>query len=118
MRTRKFMAAIFQNSRLFKSNRKERKVKPQALAAIEVNSAKAEELDTDFTIEVDDPLYHYFVDAPQAVALNTIKLELASIALTTLKESGVKVAVPLVSQGELVGLIRLGERKSQQEYSR
>ena len=34
-----------------------------------------------------------------------------------MKEAGVKVAVPLVSQGELVGLLNLGPRLSEQEYS-
>jgi serine phosphatase RsbU (regulator of sigma subunit) len=34
-----------------------------------------------------------------------------------MREAGVKIAVPLVSQGELVGLLNLGPRLSQQEYS-
>ncbi len=40
-----------------------------------------------------------------------------SPALTRLKESGIRVAVPLVSQGELIGVLYLGPRLSEQEYS-
>ncbi len=34
-----------------------------------------------------------------------------------LREAGVKLAVPLVSQGELIGVLNLGPRRSEQEYS-
>ena len=44
-------------------------------------------------------------------------LELDSPALRELKAAGVKLAVPLVSQGELIGVLNLGPRLSEQEYS-
>ena len=44
-------------------------------------------------------------------------LELDSPALLALREAGVKLAVPLVSQGELIGVLNLGPRRSEQEYS-
>ena len=50
-----------------------------------------------------------------AVDLET--LELDSPALRELKAAGVKLAVPLVSQGELIGVLNLGPRLSEQEYS-
>ncbi len=34
-----------------------------------------------------------------------------------LKAAGVKLVVPLISQGELIGLVNLGARLSEQEYS-
>ena len=40
-----------------------------------------------------------------------------SPALSAMKEAGVKLAVPLVSQGELIGVLNLGPRRSEQEYS-
>ena len=40
-----------------------------------------------------------------------------SAALEALKAAGVKLAVPLVSQGELIGLLSLGPRLSEQDYS-
>jgi serine phosphatase RsbU (regulator of sigma subunit) len=45
------------------------------------------------------------------------KLDLDSPALRAMKEAEIKVVVPLVSQGELIGLLNLGPRLSQQEYS-
>ena len=44
-------------------------------------------------------------------------LELDSPALRELRAAGVKLAVPLVSQGELIGVLNLGPRLSEQEYS-
>ncbi len=62
-----------------------------------------------------DPLFAYFLSAPGAVELE--KLQFDSAALRALREAGVKVAVPLVSQGELIGLLNLGPRLSEQDYS-
>src|SRR5215218_4801398 len=45
------------------------------------------------------------------------RLDLDSPALRAMKEAGVRLVVPLVSQGELIGLLNLGPRLSQQEYS-
>lgn len=66
-------------------------------------------------IEPDDPIIAYFQEAPGVVEIDTLALD--SPALRALKAAGVKVAVPLVSQGELVGLLNLGGRLSEQEYS-
>src|SRR5215217_1186933 len=62
-----------------------------------------------------DPLLAYFQSASEAVDLDA--LELDSPALRELREAGVKLAVPLVSQGELIGVLHLGARLSEQEYS-
>jgi serine phosphatase RsbU (regulator of sigma subunit)/anti-sigma regulatory factor (Ser/Thr protein kinase) len=66
-------------------------------------------------IEPDDPIIAYFAGAPGAVEID--KLHLDSPAVRTLRETGVKLIIPLVSQGELVGLLNLGPRLSQQDYS-
>ena len=66
-------------------------------------------------ISPNDPIVAYFQSAPGAVDLD--ELELDSPALETLRAAGVKLAVPLVSQGELVGLLNLGPRLSDQDYS-
>jgi serine phosphatase RsbU (regulator of sigma subunit)/anti-sigma regulatory factor (Ser/Thr protein kinase) len=66
-------------------------------------------------ISPNDPIVAYFQSAPGAVDLE--ELELESPALAALREAGVKLAVPLVSQGELVGLLNLGPRLSDQDYS-
>ena len=62
-----------------------------------------------------DPLLAYFQGASDAVDVDA--LELDSPALRELKEAGVKLAVPLVSQGELIGVLNLGPRLSEQDYS-
>jgi serine phosphatase RsbU (regulator of sigma subunit)/anti-sigma regulatory factor (Ser/Thr protein kinase) len=62
-----------------------------------------------------DPLMAYFQTASEAVDIEA--LELDSPALRELKAAGVKLAVPLVSQGELIGVLNLGPRLSEQEYS-
>jgi serine phosphatase RsbU (regulator of sigma subunit)/anti-sigma regulatory factor (Ser/Thr protein kinase) len=66
-------------------------------------------------IAPNDPLLAYFQGAPGAVDLDTLGLD--SPALRELKAAGVKLAVPLVSQGELIGVLNLGPRLSEQDYS-
>jgi serine phosphatase RsbU (regulator of sigma subunit)/anti-sigma regulatory factor (Ser/Thr protein kinase) len=66
-------------------------------------------------IAPNDPLLAYFQTASEAVDIDT--LELDSPALRELKAAGVKLAVPLVSQGELIGVLNLGPRLSEQDYS-
>ncbi len=68
-----------------------------------------------FEIAPDDPLLAYFQSVSGAVDIDT--LELDSPALSELKDAGVKLAVPLVSQGELIGVLNLGPRLSEQDYS-
>jgi serine phosphatase RsbU (regulator of sigma subunit)/anti-sigma regulatory factor (Ser/Thr protein kinase) len=69
----------------------------------------------EFAIAPNDPLMAYFLSTPGLVEIT--KLEMDSPALVSLKEAGVKISVPLVSQGELIGLLNLGARRSEQEYS-
>ena len=62
-----------------------------------------------------DPVMAYFQSAPGAVDVE--RLEMDSPALRQLKAAGVRMIVPLVSQGELIGLLNLGARMSEQEYA-
>ena len=62
-----------------------------------------------------DPLLAYLQSAPGPVDLG--RLELDSAAVTALREAGVALVVPLVSQGELIGTLNLGPRLSEQDYS-
>jgi serine phosphatase RsbU (regulator of sigma subunit)/anti-sigma regulatory factor (Ser/Thr protein kinase) len=66
-------------------------------------------------IAPNDPLLAYLQSASGAVDVEALELE--SPALAELKAAGVKLAVPLVSQGELIGVLNLGPRRSEQEYS-
>ncbi len=62
-----------------------------------------------------DPLLLYFQHSPGALDIETLQLD--SPALRQLRASGVKLVVPLMSQGELIGLLNLGPRLSEQDYS-
>src|SRR3954467_1830979 len=66
-------------------------------------------------IAPNDPIIGYFQTASGAVDVDS--LELDSPALEALREAGVKLVVPLVSQGELIGVLNLGPRLSEQDYS-
>src|SRR5262245_7801132 len=62
-----------------------------------------------------DPLLAYLQSAPGPV--DVARLELDSPAVEALREAGVALVVPLVSQGELIGTLNLGPRLSEQDYS-
>ena len=62
-----------------------------------------------------DPLSAYLLSAGGPVDLERLKLE--SPALDALREAGVKLIAPLAGQGELIGLLNLGPRRSEQEYT-
>lgn len=86
----------------------------------EVESARQSELYKSpaltHEIDPDDPIVAYFQKAPSAVDISRLDLP-DSLALARLKAAGVKLVVPLISQGEFVGLLNLGPRLSQQDYS-
>ena len=87
---------------------------PEDIETLTLESPYAE-VAPDVEISPDDPILAYFLNAPGVTEIE--RLNLKSPALEQLKESGVKVAVPLVSQGELIGVLYLGSRLSEQEYS-
>ncbi|MEP6697038.1 MAG: GAF domain-containing SpoIIE family protein phosphatase [Pseudonocardiales bacterium] len=72
--------------------------------------------DLDLDIAPNDPLIAYCQQVAGAVDVEGLDLD--SPALRQLKESGAKLVVPLVTQGELIGLLSLGARLSEREYSR
>ena len=66
-------------------------------------------------IAPNDPIMSLFQSSTGVVEVD--KLNLDSPTVRQLKEAGIKVSIPLVSQGELIGLLNLGPRLSEQEYS-
>jgi serine phosphatase RsbU (regulator of sigma subunit)/anti-sigma regulatory factor (Ser/Thr protein kinase) len=66
-------------------------------------------------IAPNDPLVTYFLSVPGAAEIERLRVD--SPALEAMRDAGVKMVVPLVSQGELIGVVTLGPRLSQQEYS-
>src|SRR5919199_1704853 len=67
-------------------------------------------------IAPEDPILAYLANASGVVELEKLELD-SSPALEAMKAAEIKLVVPLVSQGELIGLLNLGPRLSQQEYS-
>ncbi len=106
------MATLLQRLRLMRTGRSKRESQ-----MIQMHSAdrSRQVIPPPIDIAPNDPIVAYFLSAPGAVEID--KLHLDSPALKALKETGVKMAVPLVSQGELVGLLNLGPRLSEQDYS-
>jgi serine phosphatase RsbU (regulator of sigma subunit)/anti-sigma regulatory factor (Ser/Thr protein kinase) len=91
---------------------------PAATAPVVVTPAPIEDAPT-ASIAIDipdhDPLFAYLQSAPGPV--DVTRLELDSPAVHALREAGVALVVPLVSQGELIGTLNLGPRLSEQDYS-
>src|SRR5215467_2550129 len=106
------MATLIRNIRhlLNSRNRRESQV-IQAAGQLELRQEASSPID----ISPNDPIIAYFLSAPGALEID--KLHLDSSALQSLKAAGVKISIPLVSQGELVGLLNLGPRLSEQDYS-
>ncbi len=94
---------------LFRRNGRE--TPEETPAVVDVPRQAAPELD----IAPNDPILAYLVGVSGVVEVE--KLDLDSPALGQMRKAGVKLLVPLVSQGELIGLLNLGPRLSQQEYS-
>ncbi len=92
--------------------RRDGREKPEEAPAVaDVPQQVAPELD----IAPNDPILAYLAGVSGVVEVE--KLDLDSPALAKMREADVKLLVPLVSQGELIGLLNLGPRLSQQEYS-
>ncbi|MET0902525.1 MAG: SpoIIE family protein phosphatase [Acidimicrobiales bacterium] len=68
-----------------------------------------------FDVALDDPLFVYLQQRPGTVAVKD--LDLQSPALDAIREAGIDVVVPLVSHGELIGVLNLGPRRSERPYS-
>jgi serine phosphatase RsbU (regulator of sigma subunit)/anti-sigma regulatory factor (Ser/Thr protein kinase) len=92
--------------------------KPQTTAEVENQT----EVSADFQGEVkpldipaNDPLLAYIQSSPGVIDLDQTNLD--SPTLLEMRTAGIRLALPLVSQGELIGLINLGPRRSEQDYS-
>lgn len=70
----------------------------------------------DVEIDPDDPLLIFLQSAPGPLEVTALPGH--SPAVVRMKEQGVHVVVPLITSGELVGLLALGPRLSERTYSR
>jgi serine phosphatase RsbU (regulator of sigma subunit)/anti-sigma regulatory factor (Ser/Thr protein kinase) len=90
------------------------KARPVARGAAEPATARTDDV-APVDLAPNDPLLGYLQGASGAVDIEALQMD--SPGLRAMKDAGVKLAVPLVSQGELMGVLSLGPRRSQQEYS-
>ena len=69
------------------------------------------------TVEIapNDPIVAFCQGNPSILDVDGLSLD--SPTLDALRSAGVKLVVPMVSQGELIGLLNLGLRLSGQDYS-
>jgi serine phosphatase RsbU (regulator of sigma subunit)/anti-sigma regulatory factor (Ser/Thr protein kinase) len=88
---------------------------PALAAAVEAAAGEPAVEASPVEIAPNDPLVAYFQGATGPVDLDTLDLD--SPAVADLRAAGARMVVPLVSQGELIGLLNLGPRRSEQEYS-
>jgi signal transduction histidine kinase len=72
--------------------------------------------ESDITIADDDPVLAYALSHSGAMEVERLQLE--SPVLHSLQTNGVELALPLASQGELIGLLTLGPRLGDEEYNR
>ena len=85
-------------------------IEPRGMA-VPTPSTSGPEID----IAPNDPLIAYFAGSSGAVDIESIGVD--SPGVQALRAAGVELVVPLVSQGELIGLLNLGPRLSEQDYS-
>jgi len=69
-----------------------------------------------FELTARDPLHAYLLGHSGPVDITRLTLD--SPAVEALREAGVVLVVPLVSSGALIGLLNLGPRLSERDYSR
>jgi serine phosphatase RsbU (regulator of sigma subunit)/anti-sigma regulatory factor (Ser/Thr protein kinase) len=106
------MATIMQRFQKMRSGR----VKREDLAIQKTSVKRSSKVETSpIDIAPNDPVVAYFLSSPGATEID--KLHLDSPALSAIKSAGIKIVIPLISQGELVGLLNLGPRMSEQDYS-
>lgn len=87
----------------------------ESVSEIQSPELKSQATFADLDIPPNDPLLLYCQQNPRVVDLDQLLID--SPTVRTLRLAGVKLIVPLVSQGELIGMINLGPRLSEQEYS-
>jgi len=87
---------------------------PQTANSIPVESESLP-WSTDIEIASNDPLLAYLATVNGTVDIQSLQLE--SPALVELRAANVRLIVPLISQGEIIGMMHLGPRRSEQEFS-
>lgn len=94
--------------------RRSKPAPPQPKPARPLASAPLDAV-SELDLAANDPLRAYLLTGPGVLDLEQLRLE--SPIVTQLRAEGTRLLVPLLSQGELVGLLTLGPRLSEQAYT-
>ena len=97
-----------------RSNQRET-ARPEAVSEPSVSPAPVVAQVLPLDLAPNDPLGPYLLSTGGPVDLERLKF--ASPALRALRTAGVRLIAPLAGQGELIGVINLGDRRSEQEYT-
>ena len=89
--------------------------RPQAGQAAGLASPGPVPAGIELDLAANDPLVGYLLSAAGSVDISGLRLD--SPALRALHAAGVVLVVPLISSGSLVGLLSLGPRMSERDYS-
>lgn len=109
------MTTLLRNFKLGPGKTRKAAEEPQVTVVAVTDRARGTATVRSLDIAPTDPLVAYFRSSPGVVEID--KLRLDSPALSELRESGARLVVPLVAQGELIGLLNLGPRLSEQDYT-
>jgi len=93
------------------AQRKMHKLQRQEPVADRLSSVVPSEI----SVVDNDPIIAYALGHPEAIEID--RLQLASSVLQVLKTDGVEIILPLVSQGELIGLLTLEPRLNGEKYT-
>ncbi|MCU1472889.1 SpoIIE family protein phosphatase [Amnibacterium sp.] len=95
---------------------KEARAARKAARRAELNPTDSRATTIEVRIDPGDPLLTFLQDAPGPLEIKT--LPPTSPAVARLREQGAQVVVPLITSGELVGVLALGPRLSERTYTR
>jgi serine phosphatase RsbU (regulator of sigma subunit) len=82
---------------------------------VAICTCKSDGTQKSFYIEEHDPLRSLLLDAQDALYVSRVNLD--SPALEQLRQDRVELTIPLVNQGELIGVINLGPRRGGRPYT-
>ena len=109
------MTTLLRNFKLGLSKARRETAEPRITVVAVTDRPRGAATVRSLDIAPSDPLVTYFRSSPGVVEIDKLRLE--SPALNMLRESGARLVVPLVAQGELIGLLNLGPRLSEQDYT-
>jgi serine phosphatase RsbU (regulator of sigma subunit)/anti-sigma regulatory factor (Ser/Thr protein kinase) len=78
--------------------------------------ADRQSISVPFDFDPGDPLIAYLESEASVVEVDYLPLD--TPAVRAVKRAGIKLLVPLIAQGQLIGILNLGERQSGVDYSR